>query len=97
MTDQTATGTNIIDIEIRPDAACFLDVAVTKPTGAVLTIIKKYGASGAEVPQIVSADATTATAVEVTEIAMNAGDELRVDIDGTSGNKVVSAQAWRIA
>jgi len=97
MADQTASGTSTIDIEIRPDAACFLDVAVTKPTGAVLTIIKKYGASGAEVPQIVSADATTATAVEVTEIAMNAGDELRVDIDGTSGNKVVSAQARRIA
>ena len=97
MEDQTASGTTAIDIEIRPDAACFLDVAVTKPTGAVLTIIKKYGAAGAEVPQIVSADATTTTAVEVTEIAMNAGDELRVDIDGTSGNKVVSAQARRTA
>lgn len=96
MTDQTASSTTGIDIEIQPDAACVLDVAITKPTGAVLTVKKKYGASGAVVSQIVSADATTATEVEVTEIQMNAGDELQVDIGTTSGDKVVSAQARKL-
>lgn len=96
MTDQTASSTTGIDIEIQPDAACVLDVAITKPTGSVLTVKKKYGASGAVVSQIVSADATTATEVEVTDIQMNAGDELQIDIDTTSGNKKVSAQARRL-
>lgn len=95
MTDQTASSTTGIDIEIQPDAACVLDVAITKPTGAVLTVKKKYGA-GAVVSQIVSADATSATEVEVTDIQMNAGDELQIDIDTTSGDKKVSAQARRL-
>lgn len=96
MTDQTASSTTGIDIEIKPDRACVLDVAITKPTGSVLTVKKKYGASGAVVSQIVSADATASTEVEVTDIQMNAGDELQVDIDTTSGDKIVSAQARRL-
>lgn len=96
MTDQTASSTTGIDIEIQPDAACVLDVAITKPPDAVLTVKKKYGASGAVVSQIVSADATSATEVDVTDIQMKEGDELQVDIDTTLGDKIVSAQARRL-
>ena len=95
MDTEIALTTSTVDIEIKPDAPCYLDLAITKPTGAVLTVILKYGSDGAEVPQIVSADATTATSVEVTSVLMMHGDELRVDIDATSGTKTVSARAVR--
>lgn len=96
MTDQTASSTDAIDIEIQPDGPCSLDLAISKPAGSVLTIVKRYGASGASIPQIVSADATAGTTVEVNDIRLRRGDELQIDIDTTSGDKKVSAQARRL-
>lgn len=96
MADQTATATMPIDIKIIPDAPCLLDLAITKPAGAELTIKKKYGATGAVVSQIVSADATTETEIEVVDIQLKEGDELQVNIDATNGDKTVSAQVRRL-
>lgn len=98
MADQTASGTDAIDIEIQPDAACVLDVAITKPTGAVVSVVHAYG-GGAAVLKVDAADAEViaATTIEVTGITMAQGDELRVDIDTTSGAKAVSAKARRIS
>ena len=96
MDTETQTSTDPVDIEIKPDASCVLNVAIKKPSGAVLTVVLKYGVDGAEVPQVVSSSVTTATTVEVHNVAMAFGDELRVDIDGTSGDKKVSAKAVRL-
>lgn len=96
MEDQTASSTNAIDIEIKPDAACLLNIGITKPTGAVLTVKKKFGSGGATVDLIVSADATSATNVLLEDIPCATGDQIEVNIDTTSGDKVVSAQARRL-
>lgn len=96
MEDQTASGTTAIDIEIQPDAACKMDIGIVKPTGAVLTVKKKFGSGGATVDLIVSADATTATNVSVEGVELRDGDQIEIDIDTTSGTKTVSAQAKRI-
>lgn len=91
----TASSTTVIDVELRPRVRCMVDLAIKKPAGSVLTVKKKYG-DGADPDQIVSADATSGTSVEVTDIRMMPGDELQVDIDATNGDKIVSVQAWRL-
>jgi hypothetical protein len=96
MEDQTASSTNAIDIEIKPDAACLLNIGIVKPTGAVLTVKKKFGSGGATVDLIVSADATSATNVSIEGVELRDGDQIEVDIDTTSGDKIVSAQARRL-
>lgn len=96
MADQTASSTNAIDIEIKPDAACLLNIGIVKPTGAVLTVKKKFGSGGATVDLIVSADATSATNVSIEGVELRDGDQIEVDIDATSGTKIVSAQAKRL-
>lgn len=92
----TASSTTAIDVDLRPRVRCVVDLAIKKPAGSVVAVKKKYG-DGADPDQIVSADATAGTSVEVTDIRMMPGDQLEVDIDTTSGDKVVSVQAWRIA
>lgn len=95
MADQTASGATAIDIEIQPDAACFVDLAITKPTGCVCSAVLAYG-GGAAVPLFETAEATVETAIEILDVQLAVGDELRVDLDGTSGAKTVSAKARRI-
>jgi hypothetical protein len=91
----TATSADAIDLELRPRVPCEVDIAITKPASSVVTVKKKY-ADGSVQDQIVSADATTGTTVEITAIRLYPGDELQVDIDTTSGDKIVSAQARRL-
>jgi phosphotransferase system HPr-like phosphotransfer protein len=97
MADQSASGGSGIDVEIQPDAPCVIDLAITKPTGAVVSVVHAYG-SGAAVPKIDAADADViaAIAIEITGIEMAQGDEIRVDIDTTSGAKALSAKARRL-
>lgn len=95
LTPQTATSTATIDIEIQPDASCFLDIDINKPAGAVCSVVHKRK-DGAAIPIFPSAQSVGNTAIQVLDLLVAFGDEVRVDIDGTSGDKTVSGSARRI-
>jgi len=97
MTDQTATGSNALDVEIQPDAACILSLSLQKPTGATTTIKLKRGASGAVTDLKDSASLSAGANIQIDDIELRDGDEVQVDVDTTSGAKTLSAVARRFS
>lgn len=95
ITPQTATSTDVIDVEITPDASCLLDVEITKPAAAVASVILKRK-DGASIPMFPSASSVGKTSIQVLDVLLAFGDTLDVDVDNTSGNKVVSGVGRRV-
>ena len=94
LTPQTASGATAIDIEIQPDASCFFDLDVQKPAAAVCSVVLKRQ-NGAEIPLFPSSESVGKTSIQALDVLLGHGDELRVDIDTTSGAKTVSGVARR--
>jgi hypothetical protein len=97
ITQQTATGTDALDVEIQPDAACLVTLNLSKPAGAATTIKHVMGSSGTVVDLVEAGAAATAANIRVADIECRDGDEIRVDVDTTSGAKSLDAEGRRFS
>ena len=92
---QTVTTTNALDVEIVPDTSCALTFELSKPSSAVASAVLKRK-DGVSVPLFPSVDSVGKTVIQVQDVLVAFGDEVEIDVDTTSGTKVLSGVARRL-